>query len=79
VQLWSDGDAIRLYVQDNGRGTEKVIKGIGLLGMEERVAPYGGIVDVSIPQEGGFKLTLILPLRLKGTDYGGEDKNTPGG
>jgi signal transduction histidine kinase len=65
-----------LYVMDNGRGAEKIVKGIGLLGMEERVAPYGGTVAVSAVQEGGFKLSLSLPLGLKEPDNGGENKNT---
>ena len=62
IQIWSDPYVFRLYVLDNGRGTEQVVKDIGLLGMEERVAPYGGTVEVSSPVDGGFKLSVTIPL-----------------
>jgi signal transduction histidine kinase len=62
IQLWSDSDILYLYVLDNGRGTEQIVKGIGLLGMEERVAPYGGKVETFVLASGGFKLSVTLPL-----------------
>ena len=64
IQLWSDQKVLRLYILDNGRGAEQIIKGIGLLGMEERVIPYGGTVEISAPENGGFKLSVIIPLKI---------------
>lgn len=50
---------IKARVADNGAGAAKVIKGLGIAGMEERAATVGGkvIVDGSI----GFSVTTLLP------------------
>lgn len=57
-----DGDAIRLQARDDGRGAEGGSSGNGLRGMRERLAAYGGELEVeSIPAQ-GFSLRLSLPL-----------------
>ena len=52
---------IRLEIKDNGRGAEKIEKGLGIAGMEERTASLNGtlIVDGS----DGFSVTTLLPVR----------------
>lgn len=54
---------IRFIVADNGRGAGKIVKGLGIAGMEERAASAGGTVVVD--GSGGFRVTTLLP-------YGGE-------
>lgn len=51
---------IKVSVKDNGTGSEKVTKGLGIVGMEERSASLDGqlIVDGS----DGFSVTTLLPL-----------------
>ncbi|KKI89065.1 histidine kinase [Bacillus sp. SA1-12] len=51
---------IRVEVKDNGKGTEKIKKGLGIIGMEERAASVNGkmIVDGS----SGFSVTTLLPI-----------------
>lgn len=67
---YSRGSAVHLEVQvlnrfvkattaDNGRGAEKVVKGLGILGMEERAAALGGTVTVD--GTNGFCATTLLP------------------
>ena len=63
VIFWVEGDELRLTITDNGRGAFEIVKGIGLAGMEERLGPLGGIVRVGPAPEGGFSLTVQVPLR----------------
>ncbi|MCC3377453.1 sensor histidine kinase [Cohnella sp. REN36] len=50
---------IKAVVADNGRGASKVVKGIGIVGMEERAATAGGTVIVDGTR--GFSVTTLLP------------------
>ncbi|MGF9905676.1 sensor histidine kinase [Brevibacillus porteri] len=52
---------IKAVVTDNGNGAEKVVKGLGILGMEERAASAGGTVIVDGTR--GFSVTTLLPYR----------------
>ncbi len=51
---------IKLEVKDNGKGAGAIVKGMGLSGMEERIASVGGklIVDGS----NGFSVIMLLPV-----------------
>ena len=59
-------DALVLVVEDNGRGIpEEEIhnpKSLGLLGMRERVLPYGGKVDISGVRGRGTRVAVSVPL-----------------
>ncbi|MBB6675013.1 sensor histidine kinase [Cohnella nanjingensis] len=50
---------IKALVADNGRGAPKIVKGIGIVGMEERAASAGGTVIVDGAR--GFSVTTLLP------------------
>src|SRR5690606_22309851 len=58
---WDDG-AVRLLARDDGRGAEAPVAGNGLRGMRERLAAYGGAVDISTRPGAGFLLDIRLPL-----------------
>src|SRR5690606_12951159 len=58
---WDDG-AVRLRARDDGRGAESPVAGNGLRGMRERLAAYGGAVDISTRPGAGFVLDIRLPL-----------------
>lgn len=58
---WCD-DGIQLQARDNGRGAESPVAGNGLRGMRERLAAYGGEVEIDTRPGNGFHLTLSLPL-----------------
>jgi len=57
-----DRDAIRLDARDDGRGAEAARAGNGLTGMRERLAAYGGTLQVETAPDRGFVLRLELPL-----------------
>lgn len=52
---------IRAVVSDNGKGAGKIVKGLGLLGMEERTAGVNGTVITDGTK--GFSVTTLIPLR----------------
>jgi signal transduction histidine kinase len=58
---WRD-DGIELQARDNGRGAEAPVAGNGLRGMQERLAVYGGEVEIQTESGCGFSLTLYLPV-----------------
>ena len=60
---------IHLTVQDNGQGSGELKPGFGLTGIEERVSKLKGQVSFATSQEGGFTLTLELPVS-KGEENG---------
>ncbi|MBD3922495.1 sensor histidine kinase [Paenibacillus sp. PR3] len=72
---YSEATAIRIHVQvlnrfikavvsDNGKGAEKIVKGLGIIGMEERTAALNGTVIVDGTQ--GFSVTTLMPLGAEG-------------
>jgi signal transduction histidine kinase len=67
IQFWEFPREFTMTVTDNGIGAEHIVKGIGLAGMEERLASVGGTLAVSSPQEGGFRLRITIPLVPMGT------------
>lgn len=53
------GTMIKAKVSDNGKGMQKVIKGLGIIGMEERAAVVNGTVIVD--GSDGFSVTTLIP------------------
>ncbi|MDN4525704.1 sensor histidine kinase [Fictibacillus fluitans] len=51
---------IKAEVKDDGKGAQKVVKGLGIMGMEERTASVNGTVIVDGTK--GFSVTTLLPL-----------------
>jgi signal transduction histidine kinase len=62
IQFWEFPEYFNMTVTDNGIGSSGVIKGIGLAGMEERLESVRGRLKVSLPQDGGFRLDIAIPL-----------------
>jgi signal transduction histidine kinase len=56
------GRSVRLKAADDGRGADAPVAGNGLRGMRERLAAYGGRVDLSTRPGEGFALVVHLPL-----------------
>lgn len=54
------GKLIKAVVADNGCGQAKIVKGLGLIGMEERTAAVNGTVVADGTR--GFSVTTLIPL-----------------
>ena len=64
LKLEQDPDQIRLQARDDGRGCAVATPGNGLRGMRERLAAYGGRVDIITAPDQGFALNVQLPLEM---------------
>lgn len=57
------GAAVRLMVEDDGRGPpERLVEGLGLSGMRERVRAVGGACGFARGPLGGARLTVEIPV-----------------
>jgi len=63
VELTQSGDATRVRITDDGSGFDaKRTRGMGLLGMEERVKRLGGTINIDSRPGAGTTITVELPL-----------------
>ena len=64
-----ESGALVLTVEDNGKGiAESAIydqKSLGLLGVRERVLPFGGAIEIAGARDKGTKVRVSIPLALK--------------
>ena len=58
------GDALRIEVQDDGRGGAVVAHGSGLVGLRDRVEALGGQLFLRSPQGAGTILEIEVPVDL---------------
>jgi len=58
-------DSVQLEITDDGVGANGGGEGHGLVGMRERVALYGGTLDASRREGGGFVLRAELPVETR--------------
>ena len=68
-------DELHVRVSDDGVGSAETVAGIGLRGMSERVARYGGSVRWSGSTD-GFIVTATVPFRRPVTAKGEDDHDT---
>lgn len=66
VRLWEEGGMLALEVKDDGRGIPKEklsdIRSLGLVGMRERVIPFGGEVTIKGVLGTGTIVSVLVPL-----------------
>ena len=62
VSVAHGGELLELEVSDDGVGGADPLKGSGLLGLQDRVAAVGGVVQFDSPPAGGTRVTARLPL-----------------
>ena len=55
-------DCCSLNIADNGKGAAGMQKGNGLTGMEERVYNLFGEISFSSGDQGGFRISIYLPV-----------------
>jgi signal transduction histidine kinase len=71
VRVRYEPERLEVEVSDNGRGLKPAVAakgrsqngGHGLVGIRERVALYGGTVDLAASPTGGVRLAVSLPLK----------------
>jgi len=64
IEVERDAAQVVISAYDDGIGgdVEEIMPGNGLRGMRERLAQYGGVLDVSARSGEGFRLRASLPL-----------------
>ena len=69
VELEDRGGRVRLIVRDDGSGFDaQGVRGLGLLGMEERVRRAGGNFDLETQAGHGTQIRVTLPLLANSTN-----------
>jgi signal transduction histidine kinase len=65
IRFWESSGTLEMLLRDNGIGAPNIVKGIGIAGMEERLAVLGGKLEVSSPEDGGFALKVTIPVERR--------------
>jgi signal transduction histidine kinase len=80
VYLRHDNGTLHVSIEDNGSGFEPSAarRGLGLIGIRERVAHLGGSVHVDSAPGKGTRVTLALPARVRHRLTDGGDFDAPG-
>ena len=61
ITLWMENEFLFVTILDNGRSTSKIVEGLGISGMRERVEQIGGTITFKNYPD-GFKVRTVLPL-----------------
>jgi signal transduction histidine kinase len=78
IQVQQTENALVLSIQDDGKGFNPAReKGLGMLGMEERVKHLGGTFQVTSEQGQGTLLSIVLRLRAEGSSPRGANVAQP--
>lgn len=64
LQYRLDGGSVWLHARDDGRGANAPVAGNGLRGIRERLAAFGGQVEIDAAPGRGFALDIQLPLEV---------------
>jgi len=61
IDLRREQDEVVVEARDDGHGADAYVAGNGLRGMRERLAQYGGTLDIETRRGAGFSLRLAIP------------------
>jgi signal transduction histidine kinase len=59
---YSEGGVLFIAIQDNGLGTDSIVEGFGLRGMDERIKQLGGKFNYRTQENEGFIIEVEVPL-----------------
>jgi signal transduction histidine kinase len=80
IQVVQQADRLSLSIRDNGRGFDvRHSKGLGLLGIEERVAHLGGKCEIHSEPGSGTILAIELPFAQQGVETSERDSHPVSG
>ena len=69
VVVRQEPNHLRVSIEDNGKGFEpRRVRGLGLVGMKERVSQLGGVLEVDSDPVRGTRLRVDLPLLSSSVD-----------
>lgn len=60
IDIKVDKENKKISIKDNGLGCNDLVKGNGLLGIENRVSSIGGVVNYNIGEKEGFEMEIII-------------------
>lgn len=64
IEVTHDGEALKVVVEDDGKGGAALSSGTGLAGVARRLAAFDGTMDVASPVGGPTVVTLEVPCAL---------------
>ncbi|KRC65940.1 hypothetical protein ASE12_14935 [Aeromicrobium sp. Root236] len=64
IEVTHDGEALKVVVEDDGKGGASVSSGTGLAGVARRLGAFDGTMDVVSPVGGPTVVTLEVPCAL---------------
>ena len=64
LSIQQDGEGLTIEARDDGRGTDELSEGNGLMGMGERLRQFGGKLSVRSSLGQGFALNAWLPKEV---------------
>lgn len=71
VVVRQESNRLRVNIEDDGKGFDASrVRGLGLVGMNERVGQLGGVLKVESDPARGTRLQVDLPLPDESTDLG---------
>jgi len=77
IRVHQDARRLLLSIQDDGQGFDvKQLKGMGLLGIEERVTRLGGEFRIHSEAGNGTIMTVTLPIATANRDKGKPESET---
>lgn len=69
VEIRIESSALILLVEDNGKGIDSMVvespQSVGLLGVQERVLPFGGTLEITGIPDKGTKVRVSIPLDIQ--------------
>jgi signal transduction histidine kinase len=85
LSLQQEGTWVVLSISDDGKGFDKAAdwlkqsgkknRGLGLVGMKERVGEFGGAFHVDSAPGQGTRVAARVPMLVRDPDLGAEDSN----
>jgi two-component system sensor histidine kinase UhpB len=73
IKLGSEEECYVVRIEDDGKGftVSRTARGLGLIGIEERVAGMGGALEFKSAPGAGTRILVTIPLRIANKSEGG--------
>ncbi len=63
IMIYFEEDSIAISIMDDGKGQEKILKGNGLKGMEDRIKLINGTIAFEATTNEGFNTNVSIPFK----------------